>query len=178
VEPDCRDANAKTVAPAAIVAATALVVRRENRMVHGVYERSRHGVPRGRKERHDGAHGRNARWSQQREPAGAAEAERGHAFRIGKATTSTQGTEPASVCVVGGPKKPRTIVSLTKAWKRACVDAGCPGRIPHDLRRTAVRNLTRVGVATAVATKILATRPTVFFVAMTSSVRRIVGRRR
>jgi integrase len=53
-----------------------------------------------------------------------------------------------------GPKKPRQIVSLTKAWKAACKAAGCPGRIPHDMRRTAVRNLSRVGVTTAVAMKI------------------------
>jgi integrase len=54
----------------------------------------------------------------------------------------------------GGEKKPRPITSLTKAWKNACKDAGCPGRIPHDLRRTAIRNLVRVGVSESVAMKL------------------------
>ncbi len=37
------------------------------------------------------------------------------------------------------------------AWKAACLKAACPGRIPHDFRRTAVRNLTRAGVPERVA---------------------------
>jgi integrase len=41
----------------------------------------------------------------------------------------------------GGQKRPRRIVSLTKAWAVACRAAGCPGRIPHDLRRSAARNV-------------------------------------
>jgi integrase len=33
-----------------------------------------------------------------------------------------------------------------RAWVTACKKAGLPGRIPHDFRRTAVRNLERAGV--------------------------------
>jgi integrase len=50
-----------------------------------------------------------------------------------------------------GPKAPKRIIAFTKAWKSACVAAGCPGRIPHDFRRTAVRNLVRAGVPERVA---------------------------
>jgi integrase len=38
------------------------------------------------------------------------------------------------------------IRNFRKAWKTACKAAGCPGRIPHDFRRTAMRNLVRAGV--------------------------------
>ena len=38
-----------------------------------------------------------------------------------------------------------------KAWRKARIAAGCPGRIPHDFRRTAVRNLVRAGVPDGVA---------------------------
>ena len=37
------------------------------------------------------------------------------------------------------------------AWASACKNAGVPGRIPHDFRRTAVRNLERAGVPRSVA---------------------------
>jgi hypothetical protein len=48
---------------------------------------------------------------------------------------------------------PRAIVSFGKAWKVACVAAGCPGRIPHDMRRTAIRNFVRTGTSENVAMK-------------------------
>ena len=54
----------------------------------------------------------------------------------------------------GGSKVPQEILSVCKAWKAACEKAGCPGRIPHDLRRTAVRNMVRRGVPERVAMKL------------------------
>jgi integrase len=46
------------------------------------------------------------------------------------------------------------IKSFRRAWVTACIAAGCPGRVPHDFRRTAVRNLTRAGVTETVAMKV------------------------
>jgi len=51
----------------------------------------------------------------------------------------------------GEPKGQRPIRAFNKAWAAARVAAGCPGRIPHDLRRTAVRNINRRGVSERVA---------------------------
>lgn len=41
-----------------------------------------------------------------------------------------------------------------KRWATACATAGVPGRLRHDFRRTAVRNLERRGVARSVAMKL------------------------
>jgi integrase len=46
----------------------------------------------------------------------------------------------------GGPLKAHAVKTFTKAWKSACAKAGCPGRIPHDLRRSAIRTFVRRGL--------------------------------
>jgi len=43
------------------------------------------------------------------------------------------------------------IRTFYKSWRSACVAAECPGRIYHDLRRTAVRNFRRAGLSEAEA---------------------------
>jgi hypothetical protein len=50
------------------------------------------------------------------------------------------------------------IKSFYKAWKTACRAAGCPGRIVHDFRRTAVRNLERGGVPRSTAMRMVGHR--------------------
>ena len=50
-----------------------------------------------------------------------------------------------------GPLRPKPIKSFGKAFGTACRKAGCPGRILHDFRRTAVRNLELAGVPRSVA---------------------------
>ena len=47
--------------------------------------------------------------------------------------------------------KGKRITTFIKAFRAASMKAGYPDRIPHDLRRTAVRNLVRAGVPERVA---------------------------
>ena len=51
-------------------------------------------------------------------------------------------------------RRGQAVRTFWKRWKTAAAAAGCPGRIPHDFRRTAVRNLNRAGVPETVAMKI------------------------
>ena len=56
-------------------------------------------------------------------------------------------------CYTTGQKAAQRITEIgyNKAWRKARTDAGCPARIPHDFRRTAVRNLVRASVPERVA---------------------------
>lgn len=50
--------------------------------------------------------------------------------------------------------KGKPLRKLRRSWATACRAAGMPGRLLHDFRRTAVRNLIRAGIQQAIAMKI------------------------
>jgi integrase len=68
----------------------------------------------------------------------------------------TSAFEQANGCIVPWVfhRHGRPVASFRKAWVRACTRAGVPGRLFHDLRRSAVRNLERAGVPRSVAMKL------------------------
>ena len=53
-----------------------------------------------------------------------------------------------------GVMKPIHVKAFYRRWQAACKRAGVPERIPHDFRRTAVRNFERAGVPRSVAMKL------------------------
>ena len=57
------------------------------------------------------------------------------------------------MCGTGEPiaRRGKQIRTYRRSWLTACRKAGVPGRIPHDFRRTAVRNLERAGVPRSAA---------------------------
>jgi integrase len=61
--------------------------------------------------------------------------------------------DAAGRLLLGADQRPKK--GFRRAWRCACLAAGLPGRIPHDFRRTAVRNLERAGVARSVAMELV-----------------------
>ena len=62
----------------------------------------------------------------------------------------------ATRSLFGADQRPKK--SFRRAWRGACLSAGLPGRIPHDFRRSVVRNLERAGVTRSVAMELVGHR--------------------
>lgn len=58
------------------------------------------------------------------------------------------------ICPWVFPHKGKQLGEFKRSWKTACRKAGLPGKLMHDFRRTAVRNLIRAGIPEAVAMKL------------------------
>lgn len=58
---------------------------------------------------------------------------------------------PSPECPWVFPRYGKAVAKSNRSWNRACRDAGLVGKIPHDFRRTAVRNMVRAGIPERVA---------------------------
>jgi integrase len=68
-----------------------------------------------------------------------------------RAATEARQRELGSVIPWVFHRDGRPLESIQRAWRTACRRTGLPGRLLHDFRRTAVRNLERAGVPRSVA---------------------------
>lgn len=60
----------------------------------------------------------------------------------------------SAICTAVFHWRGRPLAKLRRSWQTACRAANLPGRLLHDFRRTAVRNLIRAGVQQPLAMKI------------------------
>ena len=60
-------------------------------------------------------------------------------------------TKTGTICPFVFHRHGRRIKNLQKSWEDACTAAGYPGKLLHDLRRSAVRNMERAGLSRSVA---------------------------
>ncbi len=59
--------------------------------------------------------------------------------------------DESSSCPWIFPYKEKRLMRIKRTWVTACNKAGLVGKIPHDFRRTAVRNMVRAGIPERVA---------------------------
>jgi integrase len=63
--------------------------------------------------------------------------------------------ELETICPSVFQRNGERIITFRTAWKNACKAAGCPGKLIHDMRRSAVRTFERAGVPRSVAMSIV-----------------------